>query len=214
MKQVMFDKVGGIIWDWNGTLLNDTELCVQTINEMLLKRDLQQLSVTDYKDVFSFPVKDYYQKIGFDFIAESFEIPAREFIDLYNGRVNTCTLHENSITILKYFQSIGTRQYILSAMKQDALELCLEQQLISHFFEHVSGLDNHFAASKLENGKLLISKLKLNASELVLIGDTVHDFEVASELGCRCVLIANGHQSKEILESTGVLVIDQISQLI
>jgi len=210
----MIDRIGGIIWDWNGTLLNDIDLCVQTINGMLLKRNLQKLSVDKYKEVFSFPVKDYYQKIGFDFIAEPFEIPALEFIDSYNGSVQYCKLHENSINVLHYFQSVGIRQFILSAMKQDALDQCLEQQNINHFFEHVSGLDNHYAASKLENGQQLIAELNLNANELVLIGDTVHDFEVASELGCQCVLISNGHQSRQILESTGALVIDELGQLL
>jgi len=214
MKRTMIDRFGGIIWDWNGTLLNDTELCVRTMNEMLLKRNLQQLTVAGYKDVFSFPVKDYYQKIGFDFDTEPFEIPALEFIDLYNSRVNSCKLHENSITVLKHFQSIGIRQLILSAMKQDALDQCLVQHQIGHFFEHVSGLDNHYAASKLENGQQLISELNLNPEELVLIGDTVHDFEVASNLSAQCILIANGHQSRKILETTGVQVIDEIGQLI
>lgn len=210
----MIDRIGGIIWDWNGTLLNDIDLCVQTINGMLQKRNLQKLSVDKYREVFSFPVKDYYQKIGFDFITEPFEIPALEFIDSYNGRVQYCKLHENSINVLHYFQSVGIRQFILSAMKQDALDQCLEQQNINHFFEHVSGLDNHYAASKLENGQQLIAELNLNANELVLIGDTVHDFEVASELGCQCVLISNGHQSRQILESTGALVIDELGQLL
>lgn len=214
MKRTMIDRFGGIIWDWNGTLLNDTELCVRTMNEMLLERNLQQLSVAKYKEVFSFPVKDYYQKIGFDFANEPFEIPALEFIDLYNSRVSSCKLHENAITALKYFQSIGIRQLILSAMKQDALDQCLAQHQIGRFFEHVSGLDNHYAASKLENGQRLISELNLNPEELVLIGDTVHDFEVASNLGTQCILIANGHQSREILETTGVQVIDEIGQLI
>ncbi len=210
----MIDRIGGIIWDWNGTLLNDIDLCVQTINDMLQKRNLQKLSVDKYREVFSFPVKDYYQKIGFDFIAEPFEIPAREFIDNYNGRVQNCKLHESTITLLNYFQSVGIRQFILSAMKQDALDQCLEQQNVNHFFEHVSGLDNHYAASKLENGQQLIAELNLNTDELVLIGDTVHDFEVATELGCRCVLVANGHQSKQLLEATGTLVIDELMQLI
>jgi phosphoglycolate phosphatase len=210
----MFNKVGGIIWDWNGTLLNDIELCVQTMNEMLQKRNLQQLSLAKYKDVFSFPVKDYYQKIGFDFVSEPFEIPAREFIDLYNDRVSGCQLHNHAVTVLKYFQSKGIRQFVLSAMKQETLEQCLEQHHINIFFELVSGLDNHYASSKLENGLQLISQLNLNANELVLIGDTVHDFEVACKLCCRCVLIANGHQSRQILESTGSLVIDELSQLI
>ena len=214
MKQLMFNEISGIIWDWNGTLLNDIELCVQTINEMLKSRNLQQLSVTKYKDVFSFPVKDYYQKIGFDFDNEPFEIPAREFIDLYNERVNSCKLHNHSVRVLQHFQSTGIRQFVLSAMKQDTLDQCLEQHQINHFFEHVSGLDNHYAASKLENGKLLISGLKLNPSELLLIGDTEHDFEVANELGCQCVLIANGHQSRQILEETGVEVIDELDKLI
>jgi phosphoglycolate phosphatase len=209
----MLDKFGGIIWDWNGTLLNDTELCVQTMNELLQKRNLHQLTLAKYRDVFSFPVKDYYQKIGFDFNSEPFEKPALEFIDLYNNKVSNCRLHDHSITALKHFHLAGIRQFILSAMKQDALDLCLEQHQISHFFEHVSGLDNHYAASKLENGQQLISGLKLNSQELVLIGDTIHDFEVAKEIGCHCVLIANGHQSRQILEETGVLVIDGIGQL-
>lgn len=210
----MMDHIGGIIWDWNGTLLNDIQLCVQTINEMLEKRSLPLLSVNDYKDVFSFPVKDYYQKIGFDFEVEPFEIPAGEFINRYNEQMNGCSLHLNSLRVLSYFQSVGIRQFILSAMKQDALEDCLNHQQISHFFEHVLGLDNHYAVSKIENGHRLISDLNLDATELVLIGDTIHDFEVANELGCHCVLIANGHQSKEVLLATGVLVIDRLEQLL
>ena len=210
----MIDRIGGIIWDWNGTLLNDTHLCVRTMNVMLEKRELPVLSLNRYRDVFSFPVKDYYQKIGFDFESEPFEIPALEFIDGYNAQMNDCKLQQDSLAVLNYFQSIGISQYILSAMKQDALEEGLRYHQIASFFEHVSGLDNHYAASKIENGHRLIADLNLNTRELVLIGDTVHDYEVATELGCQCVLIANGHQSRAILEATGVLVIDSLGQLL
>lgn len=210
----MFNTITGIIWDWNGTLLNDTELSVQTMNQMLQKRNLQPLSISTYKEVFSFPVRDYYLKIGFDFALEPFEIPALEYIDLYNKRVRHCSLHENTIGVLTHFQNAGIRQFILSAMEQNALHQCLEHNGIDQYFEHVSGLDNHYAASKLDNGLQMIHSLKLNVDELLLIGDTVHDFEVASELGCRCVLIANGHQSRKILESTGVMVIDQLDELL
>lgn len=210
----MHDKVAGIIWDWNGTLLNDTELCVQAMNKMLDKRNMKPLSVARYKEVFSFPVKDYYQKIGFDFLAEPFETPALEFIDHYRKGVNNCQLYENAMDVLNHFQSQGWRQFILSAMEQDALNQCLEEQKITHFFDHVLGLDNHYAASKLENGQRLIEELNLDVNKLILIGDTVHDFEVARSLGCQCILIANGHQSRKTLESAGVQVIDEINQLL
>ena len=210
----MFDRITGIIWDWNGTLLNDIELCVDTINRMLEKRNLTLLSQAAYKEVFSFPVKDYYQKIGFDFDKEPFEIPAMEFIESYNRLVPECLLHPDAIRILNYFQSTGIRQFILSAMHQDVLDNCLKHYRIDHFFEHVSGLDNHYAVSKSENGHRLISDLHLDVKELLLIGDTVHDFEVASELGCSCILVANGHQSRKVLSATGAAIVDRLEQLL
>lgn len=210
----MIDRIGGIIWDWNGTLLNDANLAVQTMNQMLERRGLPMLSFDDYKSVFTFPVKDYYQKIGFDFQKEPFEVPAQEFIDYYNSRVNECSLYEDTMRVLEYFRSIDVRQYILSAMEQAVLGNCLKHHQINGFFDYVSGLDNIYAVSKIENAHRLIAELKLDTSELVLIGDTVHDFEVATELGCQCVLIADGHQSKEVLQTTGALVIDSISQLL
>lgn len=210
----MIDQIGGVIWDWNGTLLNDAELAVETINSMLIRRNLPQLSVDRYKQVFTFPVKEYYRKIGFDFEAEPFEIPALEFVERYNEQVKGCCLHQDSTTVLNYFQSLGIRQFILSAMQQNTLDECLNHYQINHFFDHVSGLDNHYAASKIENGHRLIAELKLDARELVLIGDTIHDYEVAAELGCQCILIANGHQSREILEGTDAWVIDHLNQLL
>lgn len=51
----MIGNINGIIWDWNGTLLNDADLAVQTMNQLLERRGLQVLSVDDYKSVFTFP---------------------------------------------------------------------------------------------------------------------------------------------------------------
>lgn len=210
----MIEKVRGIIWDWNGTLLNDTELAVETMNGMLAKRGLPLMTTERYKDVFTFPVKEYYQKIGFDFDTEPFEIPALEFIERYNQLVGNCRLHNDSVAVLNHFRSKGIPQFILSAMHQETLDQCLEHYQISHFFDHVSGLDDHYAHSKLENGVALMKELRLNPDELLLIGDTIHDFEVATEMGCRCILIANGHQSHKLLQSTGVPVLNELKELL
>ena len=210
----MIGSAGGIIWDWNGTLLDDTRMAVRTMNQMLKQRGLPALTVDHYKSVFTFPVKDYYQKIGFDFQAEPFEVPALEFIDLYNSQLKDCSLHFDTLKVLNHFQSVGVKQYILSAMEQDVLNDCLKHYQIDSFFEHVSGLDNFYAASKMVNGHRLLAELQLNPGDLVLIGDTVHDFEVATELGCSCILIADGHQSKAVLQATGVMVIDSIRELL
>jgi len=203
-----------IIWDWNGTLLNDLELCISTINSVLEKRDLKKIDSKVYKEVFSFPVKDYYEAIGFDFNREDFAVPAREFIDLYNEGVAGCGLHPEAVDILGYFHSIGKRQFVLSAMKQDMLEITLKHQNIFDFFEGIYGLDDHYAVSKIERGKQMISELRIQKENAVIIGDTIHDFEVAQELGIACILISNGHQSEERLKTTGITVVSELKELL
>ena len=66
-------KTTTVIWDWNGTLLDDAPVCVAAINDMLRERSLPQLSAERYQEIFCFPVSEYYRKAGFDFSKEPFE---------------------------------------------------------------------------------------------------------------------------------------------
>jgi phosphoglycolate phosphatase len=105
------------------------------------------------------------------------------------------------------------KQFVLSAMHQNMLEKTLKHNGIFHFFEGVAGLGDHFAVSKVDRGLQLISQFKIEKENAFIIGDTIHDFEVAQELGIRCILVADGHQSEERLQSTGTLVLKRLSGL-
>jgi phosphoglycolate phosphatase len=203
-------KQTAIIWDWNGTLLNDLDFCIATINQLLQKRHLPLLNRQTYKEVFSFPVKNYYEIIGFDFSKEDFAVPAKEFIDLYDSGVGSCNLHPVALETITFFRKIGARQFVLSAMKQTMLEQTLKHQSLFPYFEGVAGLNNHYAVSKVERGRQLISEFKIDKENAWIIGDTIHDFEVADELGIRCILVANGHQSEQRLKNTGALVLKNL----
>lgn len=202
-----------IVWDWNGTLLNDVDLSVSSINVLLKQRSLPVLTKNRYLDIFTFPVRDYYEAAGFDFTTEEFEVPAIEYINIYESRVNDCSLHEDAPEVLKFFKEKGYRQFVLSAMHQEMLEKTLEHNGILHFFEGVAGLDNHFAVSKAECGAQLFSRANINSGKTWMIGDTIHDSEVAVELGIRCVLVAGGHQSENRLRSTGTFVVSRLKEL-
>ena len=56
-----------VIWDWNGTLLDDATACVAAINALLERRLLPQVTHQQYLDIFDFPVRNYYLQLGFDF---------------------------------------------------------------------------------------------------------------------------------------------------
>ena len=203
-----------IIWDWNGTLLNDIDLCVNTMNKLLGARNLPLINQLVYRGVFSFPVKDYYQTIGFDFSKEDFEIPAHQYIDLYYQGFDGCSLQNDTEKVLDYFRQKNVRQFVLSAMEHGMLEKTLKAKEIFEYFEGVAGLTDHLAVSKVDQGKMLIGKFNIEPTKTWMIGDTTHDFEVATEMGVKCVLIADGHQSEERLLKTGAPVLQNIGQLL
>lgn len=202
-----------IIWDWNGTLLNDAELCVTCMNKVLGKRKMPLIDVNDYRRLFTFPVVDYYSALGFDFDKEKFEIPAMEFINRYYSKIGEADLFPCVIDVLKYFKARGFRQFVLSAMEHDNLIDSLTEKGIIDFFDDISGINDHYAHSKLEMGKDLIKKTSIVIDETIMIGDTVHDFEVASGLGVDCVLVSTGHQSAEKLLQTKANVIQNLDSV-
>lgn len=208
------DKIDTIIWDWNGTLFNDIDICINSINQLLTKRKLPVISKEYYLEVFDFPVQHYYQRIGFDFEKEPFEIPANQFIENYFSQIGKAELHKPAHDVLQYFAEKGYRQLILSAAEQEKLKELLVRFKIESFFESVQGLKDDFATSKVELGISMLNELCIIPSNACLIGDTTHDYEVGNAIGCHTILIANGHHPRSKLEKTGVKVIADLSDLI
>ncbi|MCX6285801.1 MAG: HAD family hydrolase [Bacteroidetes bacterium] len=203
-----------IIWDWNGTLLDDAWLCVEVMNGMLEKRELPKVSLDFYRSVFTFPVRDYYEKLGYDFTMESFEEVGMAFMVLYNQRQKECRLHPEVVNVLETFKQRGFGQSILSAREQNELLAETIDLGVNHYFDKIYGLDDHYAHGKTEVGLRLISDLGLPASSLLFIGDTRHDAEVACGIGIDCILIPNGHHSEERLRACSFPLIGSLNELI
>jgi len=206
-------KFDSVIWDWNGTLLDDVKIAVDTINQLLSERNLKLLTIEQYLEVFTFPVRDYYELIGFDLEKEPFEVPANQFIEIYNKAVTACGLHKEVVPSLEKLRDLGCNQFILSAMEQQQLEKTINGSGIGRFFEELCGLNNHYATSKVENGRSLMNLRGIIPEHTLMIGDTVHDYEVAQAIGCNCVLIAHGHQSKARLLRSGAVVLDRLDEI-
>ncbi len=199
-----------IIWDWNGTLLNDIDICVDSINILLKQRNHKTLSIEKYRDIFTFPVKDYYVKAGFDFQKEPFDEVAIEFIDLYREKILKAGLFSKAKHILEFFKEKKFKQIILSAMEKNFLLQSVKQNNIEHYFDTIAGINNHHAASKLDLAHYLISKENINAKNCFLIGDTLHDFEVAEKIACKCILVASGHQSLKKLSKANCQIVNNL----
>ena len=200
-----------VIWDWNGTLLDDTDLCIDVMNGLLQERSLPPLTRERYHEVFDFPVIEYYRRLGFDFDRDPFPIVGAEFIRRYELRRHEGRLHRETVTTLEFVDQHGLRQSVLSAYKHETLEELLAHFGLRHFFAGVLGSDNVYAHGKVEQGRRWIAQLGHDPQSVVLIGDTVHDFEVAEAMRCRCLLAAQGYHLRAKLERCGVPVVDNLA---
>ncbi|MBU0529368.1 HAD hydrolase-like protein [bacterium] len=195
-------KIKHIIWDWNGTLLNDSWLSITAINILLKKYNLPAIDKEKYLEIFTFPVIKYYEKLGFDFDKTPFSIVGTEFIKEYTDRMYEAKMQDGARESLNYFYEIGITQSLLSAAKQQMLENLMKFHDLEKYFLKISGLTDHYANSKVDVGKSWIKELKYNPNEVLLIGDTLHDVEVADEIGTDCVLVAQGHTTYDRLKSS------------
>ena len=103
---------------------------------------------------------------------------------------------------------------MLSASHQNTLEDLTKYYSIDQYFNIISGVDNYIADGKIVNGHNLIKSLNLNNEDIILIGDTDHDYEVANNLNVDCVLVSHGHQSSDRLKQISNHVIDSLNVLL
>ena len=74
------------------------------------------------------------------------------------------------------------------------------------------GIDNQYATGKTEVGLAWIKELKYDLNEIIMVGDTSHDSDVADAMGIDCVLVGNGHVSRKRLEKTGRKVVSNLNE--
>ena len=204
-----------IIWDWNGTLFNDIDLCAEIMNILLTQEALPNISIKKYKEIFTFPVIEYYKIAGHTFERNSFEVLGKQFMVENERRKAKCGLFDGVGALLGKIKSSNVRQHLLSAYEQNSLNNIINHYQINSYFTNIVGLDNIYASGKSHLAHLLLEKIRSNGSDekILLIGDTIHDYEVAKEINSDCILLSHGHQDEERLLKLGIPVAKDFSDL-
>lgn len=203
-----------VLWDWNGTLLDDVALCVDALNHLLRQYHYpQQYDVDSYRDIFGFPIEDYYRRAGFDFTKDSFADLAESYMEYYIPQSAACPLVRGADETLGVLQNAGVRQVILSASPVSTLERQVAERGIRSRFERLLGLGDIYAKSKVELGRAYLREAGFEPSRAVMVGDSTHDYEVAQALGVRCLLYSGGHQPARTLTATGAPVFGTLGEI-
>lgn len=199
-----------IIWDWNGTLADDAEASRRATNGMLIRRGMEPITMEQYYAYMDTPIRKFYEHL-FDMNTISMETIGDEFYELYPKYF--CALHRNVETLLKKIQEQGIPQIILTSGNREIIHNDTERFGIRHYFSQILGADDLMATGKVERAKQWIGEQQMDPDTMVMIGDTLHDFEAAQAMGTRCILFSGGHQARADLVTAGVPVVDSMEEL-
>ncbi|NOZ73954.1 MAG: HAD family hydrolase [FCB group bacterium] len=202
-----------ILWDWNGTLLDDLWLSVEAINVVLDRYHLPRVSIENYLDIFTFPVKTYYRRLGFDFGKNPFEVVGTEFIREYTRRMKEPVLRPGARDCLARLTRSGVKQSLFSAAKQEMLTELMEFHELTSGFEDVIGQDDHYAHGKTDAGLAWLKRQSLDPQSILFVGDTLHDLDVARVMGVQHALITGGHTSDQRLRAQTSQVFNSFKEL-
>jgi len=207
-------KTTVVLWDWNGTLLDDRLFTLDCLNDLLKQHGYsQRYGVAAYLELFDFPIEEYYKKAGFDFARHPYPMLAEEFMARYNPGSAVCGPVPGAEATLRTLQGMGLRQVILSATRRDTLQRQVTDRGLQHYFEELIGLGDIYGKSKVQAGIDWMQRTGIDPACAVMIGDTLHDAEVAAAMGARCILVTTGHHSRRKLETAGCPVADDLRQI-
>jgi phosphoglycolate phosphatase len=205
-------KVTYVVWDWNGTLLDDVGAALLSVNDILSRRQRKPIALDQYYTYLDTPIRRFYEHL-FDLDREDYEQILREFNEGYCRHIRRFGLMEGAEELLEKLSESGAEQLIISSSQEEQLRRHVEAFGVSRYFRAVLGAEDYYSAGKVARAKDYFESQHIEGSSAVVIGDSLHDFQMARALRASCLLLARGHQSRKDLESAGVPVLDHMADI-
>ena len=203
---------GHFLFDWNGTLQDDLHAAVAGTNALLADQGKAPITAERYREVFSFPARGCYEALGIDVEHHDWGALCDRFFAVFASDP-TVRLVPGAACALRSLRRAGASLSIVSSSEEKELERALARHGVRDLFGAMSGHADAAAGSKVGRARALFASLGLAPERVCMVGDTGHDKEVADALGCACVLVASGYESRARLERRGAPVIPSVADL-
>jgi phosphoglycolate phosphatase-like HAD superfamily hydrolase len=194
--------VAHLVWDWNGTLLDDLSLVVEATNACLALFGGGPTTAEEHRREFCRPVSAYYAlALGRTVDEADFARLDRLFHDTYGAGLSACALAADAHHALAAWP--GT-QSLLSMWFHDRLVPAIDRYGLAGYFVRIDGLRAEIGGgSKTPHLVNHLAALGLAGRDCVLVGDSVDDAEAAQAVGAACVLYSGGFTDVDRLRATG-----------
>ena len=203
--------INTILWDFNGTVMDDMGASAGAVNAMLQKRNLPLISEEWYTKHLIMPLEAFYESVGFDMQKERIEEVSAEF-------QQECKKFPRPVfpevrEALAQFQKAGYRQLLFSSLYHDLLIAQAQERGVADHFEGIVGRQDRSLGGKEAAVQAYLEQHHIEPNQVLIVGDLTTDADMARYVGSPCALICKGHQHREILETTDAYVLDSAAEL-
>jgi phosphoglycolate phosphatase-like HAD superfamily hydrolase len=210
----MTPAVRHVVWDWNGTLLDDNDAVVTAVNAVCRSYGRPAITLADWRTIFCRPLDRCYQRLlGQRLSVEDWARIDRAYHDAYTELLPGVRLAVGVPEVLHGWGAGGGTQSLLSMWFHDHLVALVTELGLADHFTRIDGLRHGVGGgSKADHLAEHLAALALDPAEVVLIGDVVDDAAAAASVGARCVLVSTGITARSALDETGVPVVDSVTE--
>lgn len=202
-----------ILWDWNGTLADDVQVALRSVNDILARRNRSPITTEDYYSYIDTPIRRFYEHLFSPLDDQLFDRILTEFNEGYRLHMKETGLMEGGAETLERFRKAGLRQIIVSSSQLgEVLHFCRLFGTES-YFQQILGASDFQAAGKVDMACRFLKEQGIAPEECAVIGDTLHDRDMAKAIGCPVCLLDRGHQGRKELEASGEPVFHRLEDI-
>lgn len=201
-----------ILWDFNGTVMDDMGASVGAVNAMLQKRNLPLISEEWYTLHLIMPLEAFYASVGFDMQKERIEEVSEEF--QRECKKFSRPVFPEVLAAMEQFKNAGLRQLLFSSLHHDLLVAQAKERGIADYFEGIVGRQDRSLGGKEAAVRTYLDQHNIDPRQVLIVGDLTTDADMARYVGSPCALICKGHQHREILEKTDAYVLNNAAEIV
>jgi phosphoglycolate phosphatase-like HAD superfamily hydrolase len=207
------DRALHVVWDWNGTLLDDFALTARIASVTLAELGVPGVTAQDVRSSFSRPFRTFYSRLlGRAVTEDEYAYIRRCYERDYDAEVFEMPLRTDAAHALDHLAPQAT-QSLLSMAPDAQLQALVDHHGLRHRFVRVDGSPTtNSDGNKASRLATHLAAMGIDGTQTVLIGDTVDDHEAAHACGAATVLVTCGSQSRTALEATGAPVAENLLQ--
>lgn len=200
-----------LVWDWNGTLLDDLPIVIEAVNRSIAMFGLGSITADDYRDHYTRPVRHFYDRLFGRVIEDEEWLRLNaSFHDVYFDLATDADLAPGARQAMELLEAAGWGQSLLSMSPQDWLEGIVERLGLTGRFEIVDGLSGPTGGLKAGHLEEHLSVLAVDGEDTVVVGDTPDDVAAARHVGAHPILFHGGSHHLEVLQAEGVAIAETV----